>query len=160
MIKKWLPNLIGLSIFALLGRLLGFVREILMASKFGANEITDAYLTTLLLFDIAVAANMSILSGTLSFSTEVKNLKYFFQSLINVGLKAFIIVFAIAVFYYPLADKLIPLIFPKSLVVAKVIIETSRLFLILAAFLTASGVFSALLQMKGNVTNPGKLISF
>ena len=160
MIKKWLPNLIGLSIFALLGRLLGFVREILMASKFGANEITDAYLTTLLLFDIAVAANMSILSGTLSFSTEVKNLKYFFQSLINVGLKAFIIVFAIAVIYYPLADKLIPLIFPKSLVVAKVIIETSRLFLILAAFLIASGVFSALLQMKGNVTNPGKLIIF
>jgi len=160
MLKKWLPSLIGLSAFALLGRLLGFVREALMASKFGANEITDAYLTTLLLFDIAIAANSSILSGTLSYSTEIKKLKNISSSLSKVGLKSFAVLFVCSLLLYPLAEKLIPLIFTRSQAMVQIIIETSRLFLILASFLVANGVFSALLQMKGNITNPGRLIVF
>jgi len=158
--KKWLPGLIGLSIFALLGRLLGFLREILMASKFGANEITDAYLTALLLFDIAMAANSSILSGTLSYSTQEKNLNQFSKSLFSVGLKVFVIILSIALIYYPFAVKLIPLIFSKSPESTRIVIETSRLFFILTAFLVACGIFSALLQIKGNITNPGRLIIF
>jgi putative peptidoglycan lipid II flippase len=160
MIKKWLPGLIGLSIFALLGRLLGFLREILMASKFGANDITDAYLTTLLLFDIAMAANASILAGTLSFSSEVKDLKYFSKTLFLLGLKAFIIISILALLYYPFADKLIPLVFSKSPESTRIVIDASRLFFILAAFLIACGIFSALLQIKGKITNPGRLIIF
>ncbi|MCX6173172.1 MAG: hypothetical protein NTZ27_00245 [Ignavibacteriales bacterium] len=160
MLKKWLPSLIGLSAFALLGRLLGFVREALMASKFGANEITDAYLTTLLLFDIAIAANSSILSGTLSYSTEIKKLKNISSSLSKVGLKSFAVLFVCSLLLYPLAEKLIPLIFTRSQAMVQIIIETSQLFLILASFLVANGVFSALLQMKGNITNPGRLIVF
>jgi putative peptidoglycan lipid II flippase len=160
MLKKWLPALIGLSIFALLGRLLGFLREILMASKFGANEITDAYLTTLLLFDIAMAANSSILSGTLSFSAQAKDLKNFSKSLFTVGLKAFVIVLVIALIYYPFADKLVPLVFSKSLESTRIVIEASRLFFILAAFLVPCGIFSAILQIKGNITNPGRLIIY
>lgn len=160
MLKKWLPSLIGLSAFALLGRLLGFVREALMASKFGANEITDAYLTTLLLFDIAIAANSSILSGTLSYSAEIKKLKNISSSLSKVGLKSFAVLFVCSLILYPLTEKLIPLIFTRSQAMAQIIIETSRLFLILASFLVANGVFSALLQMKGNITNPGRLIVF
>ena len=160
MLKKWLPSLIGLSAFALLGRLLGFVREALMASKFGANEITDAYLTTLLLFDIAIAANSSILSGTLSYSAEIKKLKNISSSLSKVGLKSFAVLFVCSLILYPLTEKLIPLIFTRSQAMVQIIIETSRLFLILASFLVANGVFSALLQMKGNITNPGRLIVF
>jgi putative peptidoglycan lipid II flippase len=160
MLKKWLPSLIGLSAFALLGRLLGFVREALMASKFGANEITDAYLTTLLLFDIAIAANSSILSGTLSYSADIKKLRNISSSLSKVGLKSFAALFVCALLFYPLADKFIPLIFTRSQATTQIIIETSRLFLILASFLVANGVFSALLQMKGNITNPGRLIVF
>ncbi len=160
MLKKWLPSFIGLSAFALLGRLLGFVREALMASRFGANEITDAYLTALLLFDIAIAANSSILSGTLSYSTDIIKLKNISGSLSKVGLKSFAALFVCALIFYPLADKLIPLIFTRSQATAQIIIEASRLFLILASFLVANGVFSALLQMKGNITNPGRLIIF
>jgi putative peptidoglycan lipid II flippase len=160
MIKKWLPGLIGLSIFALLGRLLGFLREILMASKFGANEITDAYLTTLLLFDIAMAANASILAGTLSFSSEVKDLKHFSKTLFSLGLKVFVIISILALLYYPFADKLIPLVFSKSPESTRIVIEASRLFFILAAFLVACGIFSALLQINGKITNPGRLIIF
>lgn len=160
MLKKWLPSFIGLSVFALLGRLLGFVREAIMASKFGANEITDAYLTTLLLFDIAIAANLSILSGTLSYSAEIKKLKNISGSLSKVGLKSFAALFVCSLLFYPLADKLIPLIFTRSQATAQIIIEASRLFLILTSFLVANGVFSALLQMKGNITNPGRLIIF
>ncbi|MFA5803353.1 MAG: lipid II flippase MurJ [Melioribacteraceae bacterium] len=160
MLKKWLPSLIGLSAFALLGRLLGFVREVLMASKFGANEITDAYLTTLLLFDIAIATNSSILSGTLSYAANIKNLKNISGSLSKVGLKSFAALFVCALLFYPLADKLIPLIFTRSQSTAQIIIEASRLFLILASFLVANGIFSALLQMKGDITNPGRLIIF
>ena len=152
MLKKWLPSLIGLSALALVGRLLGFTREILMASKFGATEITDAYLTTLLLFDIAIAANSSILSGTLSYSTEIKDLKSFSKSLFNTGIKAFITVFVLAIIFYPLAGWLVPLIFSKSSAAVQIVIETSRLLIILAAFLVAAGVFSALLQLKGDIT--------
>lgn len=160
MLKKWLPNLIGLSALALLGRLLGFVREALMASKFGANEITDAYLLTLLLFDIAIAANSSILSGTLSYTAGIKQLKNISSSLTKVGLKSFAALFVLSLLFYTIADKLIPLIFTRSQATAQIIIEASRIFLILASFLVASGVFSALLQMKGNITNPGRLIVF
>lgn len=160
MLKKWLPSLIGLSALALLGRLLGFVREALMASKFGANEITDAYLTTLLLFDIAIAANSSILSGTLSYSVNLQKLKNISGSLAKVGLKTFAALFVCSLLFYPLAGKLIPLIFTRSQATAQIIIEASRIFLILASFLVANGVFSALLQMKGNITNPGRLIVF
>ncbi|MHB8904527.1 MAG: murein biosynthesis integral membrane protein MurJ [Melioribacteraceae bacterium] len=160
MLKKWLPGFIGLSALALLGRLLGLIREVLMASKFGANEITDAYLTTLLLFDIAMAANSSILSGTLSYSTQVKNLVNFPKSLLKVGLIALSIVLLIALVFYPFADKLIPLIFSKSAETTQIIIDASRLLLFLAAFLVAGGVFSALLQMKGDITNPGRLVIF
>jgi putative peptidoglycan lipid II flippase len=160
MIKKWLPGLIGLSLFAFTGRLLGFMREILMASKFGASQITDAYLTTLLLFDIAMAVNSSILSGTLSYSAQVKELKHFSKSLFMVGLKVFAIVFIGALIYYPLADKLVPLIFSKSYESTQIVIEASRMFFILAAFLVACGIFSALLQINGNITNPGRLIIF
>jgi len=160
MMKKWLRGLIGLSILALCGRLLGFVREILMASKFGATEITDAYLTTLLLFDIAIAANSSILSGTLSYSTGIKNLSKISASLYKIGIKLFAAVFVVALILYPLTDIIIPLIFSKSTAAAQIVIETSRLFLILLAFLAGSGIFSALLQIKGNITNPGKLVIF
>jgi len=160
MLKKWLPGFIGLSALALFGRLLGLIREVLMASKFGANEITDAYLTTLLLFDIAIAANSSILSGTLSYSTRVKNLVDFSKLLLKVGLKVFGIILLIALAFYPFADKLIPLIFSKSAATTQIIIDASRLLLFLTAFLVASGVFSALLQMKGKITNPGRLVIF
>ena len=160
MLKKWLPGLIGLSAFALLGRLLGFAREILMASKFGATDITDAYLTTLLLFDIAMAANASILSGTLAYSTEIKDLKSFTKSLLSSGLKIFGVILAAAVILYPLIGWIVPIIFSKSPEATKIVIETSRLLLGLAAFLIAGGIFSAFLQLKGDITNPGKLIIF
>ncbi|MEW6701839.1 MAG: lipid II flippase MurJ [Bacteroidota bacterium] len=160
MIKRWLPSLIGLSALALFGRLLGFAREALMASKFGASEITDAYLTTLLLFDIAVTANSSIISGTFSYLSEIKNQNNFFSSLFNVGLKIFGIVFLLAMIFYPLADKIIPLVFTRSAASTQIVVESSRLLLVLAAFISASGVFSSLLQMKGSITNPGRLIIF
>ncbi len=160
MLKKWLPSLVGLSALALLGRLLGFVREALMASKFGANEITDAYLLTLLLFDISIAANSSILSGTLSYSADFLKQKNIFGSLLKVGFKTFAVLFVCSLIFYPLADKFIPLIFTRSNATAQIIIYASRIFLILTSFLVASGIFSALLQMKGNITNPGRLIIF
>lgn len=160
MIKKWLPGLIGLSAFALLGRLLGFTREILMATKFGATQITDAYLTTLLLYDIMIAANTSILSGTLSYSTQIKGLNNFSGSLYRLGLILFIVVFAVAVIFFPLIGWLAPIIFTKSFAAAEIVIKTSRLLLFLGAFLTAGGVFSALLQLREDITNPGKLVVF
>ncbi len=160
MIKKWLPGLIGLSAFALLGRLLGFTREILMATKFGATQITDAYLTTLLLYDIMIAANTSILSGTLSYSTQVKDPDNFSGSLFKLGIILFSVVFAVAIISYPLIGWLVPMIFTKSAAAAQIVIKTSRLLLFLGAFLTAGGVFSALLQLRGDITNPGKLVVF
>lgn len=159
MLKKLIPGLIGLSALALTGRLLGFAREILMASKFGATVITDAYLTTLLLFDIAIAANSSILSGTLSYSTDV-DLKTFSKSLFSTGIKIFVIIFIAAIALYPLTGWLIPILFSKSAEAAQIVLETSRLLFILAAFLAAAGVFSALLQLRGDITNPGKLVIF
>lgn len=160
MLKKWLPSLIGLSVLALLGRLLGFVREILMATKFGASDITDAYLTTLLLFDIAIAANASILTGTLSYLTEEKDPSRLTKPLFNLGLKLFGIVFFISILIYPFIDDLIPIIFSKSSTAIQIIIDTSRMILILTAFITACGLFSAILQRRGYLTNPGRLTIF
>lgn len=159
-LKKLLPGLIGLSALALLGRLLGVVREVLMASKFGATQITDAYLITLILFDIAMAANSSILSGTLSYSTEIKKIKNFTRPLFKLGIKAFFVVLIIAIILYPVMGWVVPLIFSKSIAAAQVVVETSRLLLVLAAFLVACGVFSALLQLNGDITNPGRLVVF
>jgi len=140
MLKKWLPGLIGLSVFAMLGRLLGFIREAIMASKFGANDITDAYLTTLLLFDIAIAANTSILSGTLSYASGIKN---FFENrrlLFRTGIKAFGIMLFAAIIYYPLARPIAGSIFAYSPAALHIIIDSSRLLMFLAAFLVGSGV--------------------
>ncbi|MFA3784115.1 lipid II flippase MurJ [Melioribacteraceae bacterium 4301-Me] len=160
MLKKWLHGLIGLSAFALLGRLLGFLREILMASKFGATEITDAYLTTLLLFDIAIAANSSILSGTLSYYTQIKNSNVFYKSLFNIGVKIFIFSFIVSLILYPISGFILPLIFTKSTIAAQTAINTSRLLFILTSFLVPSGIFAAVLQLKGKITNPGQMIVF
>lgn len=160
MLKKWLPSLIGLSIFAMLGRLLGFVREMLIASSFGATEITDSYLTALLLFDIAIAANASFLQGTFAYSTELKSKSGFENNLYKIGFKIFFIILVCAVIFYPIAGYLIPMFYSHSPLANETIIKSSQLFFILASFLAASGVFAALLQMRGNITNPGRLIIF
>lgn len=160
MIKKWLPSLIGLSVFAMLGRLLGFVREMLIASSFGATDVTDSYLTALLLFDIAVAANASFLQGSFAYSTEIKSKAGFNKQIYKLGFKILFIVLFLALLYYPLADYIVPLFYSRSQQANETIINSSKLFFILASFLSASGVFSALLQMKGNITNPGRLVLF
>ncbi len=160
MLKKWLPGFIGLSVLALLGRLLGLVREILMASKFGASDITDAYLTTLLLFDIAIAANASILSGTLSYYTEIKKSSVFSNAIFKLGLKILGLFLIIAMLLYPFIDEIVLIIFSRSLTTAQIIIDTSRLLFFLLAFILACGLFSALLQRRGYITNPGRLTIF
>ncbi len=158
--KKWLPSLIGLSIFAMLGRLLGFVREMLIASSFGATDITDSYLTALILFDIAMAANASFLQGAFAYSAEVKSKEGYEKKLYKLGLRIFIIVLAAAVLFYPLAGYIIPLFYSHSPQANETIIKSAQLFFFLGAFLTASGVLAALLQMRGRLTNPGRLIVF
>jgi putative peptidoglycan lipid II flippase len=160
MTKKWLPSLIGLSIFAMLGRLLGFIREILIASNFGATEITDSYLTALILFDMALAANASFLQGTFAYSAENKAKAGFDRQLYKIGFKIFSIILVCAVIFYPLANYIIPLFYSRSPQATETIIKSSQLFFILASFLSASGVFAALLQMRGNLTNPGRLVLF
>ena len=160
MMKNWLRALIGLSMFALLGRLLGFVREMLIASSFGANDITDSYLTALILFDIAMAANASFLQGTFAYSAEMKSKEGFEKQLYKIGFKIFFIIFITALVFYPAANYIIPLFYSHSPQANETIIKSSQLFFILSSFLAASGVFAALLQMRGNITNPGRLIIF
>ncbi|MEW6196925.1 MAG: lipid II flippase MurJ [Bacteroidota bacterium] len=160
MLKKWLPGFIGLSVLALLGRLLGLVREILMASKFGASDITDAYLTTLLIFDIAIAANASILSGTLSFFTEINNPPGSSNGIYKIGFKILGLFLLIAILIYPFIDNFILLIFSRSHSTVQIIIDTSRLLFFLLAFILACGFFSAILQRRGYLTNPGRLTIF
>lgn len=144
----------------MLGRLLGFVREMLIASSFGATEITDSYLTALILFDIAMAANSSFIQGTFAYSTGIKSQSGFEKGLLRAGLKIFLIILVCAVIFYPLAGYLIPLFYSRSAEANAVIINSSRLFFLLASLLAASGVFAALLQMRGRITNPGRLIIF
>jgi len=160
MTKKWLPSLIGLSLFAIFGRLLGFVREALIASGFGATDITDAYLTALLLFDIAIAANTSFLQGTLAYSAEIGEQKNFHSNLLKAGTKIFVIIFIGALVLYPVAGYIIPLIYNRSAAANEAITRSSQILLFLASFLSVSGIFAAVLQMKGNITNPGRLIIF
>lgn len=160
MLKKWLPGFIGLSVLALLGRLLGLVREILMASKFGASDITDAYLTTLLIFDIAIAANASILSGTLSFFTETNKPPGSSNGIYKIGFKILGLFLLIAILLYPFIDNFVLLIFSRSHSTAQIIIDTSRLLFFLLAFILACGFFSAILQRRGYLTNPGRLTIF
>lgn len=157
MIKKWLPGFIGLSILALLGRLLGLFREILMASKFGASDVTDAYLTTLILFDIAIAANASILSGTLSYYSEQNRSFPSLNNIIKTGLKILGLLTIAALIFYPFIDDFVNLIFAKSDEVNDTITNTAQLLFFLLAFVLASGLFSAALQRRGFVTNPGRL---
>jgi len=158
--KKWLSSLIVLSAFAMLGRLLGFLREMLIASGFGATEVTDSYLTALILFDIAMAANASFLQGTFAYSTEIKSKDNFEEGLLRAGLKIFGIIFICSLIFFPLAGLIIPLFYSRSDEANFTLVNSSRLFFILASFLAASGVFAALLQMKGKITNPGRLIVF
>ena len=160
MSKKWLPSLIGLSIFAMLGRLLGFVREMLIASGFGATDITDSYLTALILFDIAMAANTSFLQGSFAYSAEVKHKNDLDKGLVNLGLRIFIFITAAACIYYFFAGDIIQLFYSRPPKATGTIINSTRLFFFLSSFLAAGGVFSALLQMKGYLTNPGSLIIF
>lgn len=159
MLKKWLPSLIGLSLLAMTGRLLGFVREILMAAKFGATETTDAYLTSLIIFDIAVAANTSVIAGTLSHfggNLHGSNLHRLYKS----GLKIFGILFIAVLILYPASNLIVPIVFVRSGEVQSIIVYSLQLLLFLSAFLIVSGIFSALLQANGNITNPGRLIIF
>lgn len=141
------------------GRLLGFIREILMAAKFGATETTDAYLTSLIIFDIAVATNTAVIAGTLSHfggNLHGSNL----HRLYKLGLKIFGILFAASLILFPAFNFIVPLIFERSGEVQSIIVYSLQLLLLLSAFLIVSGIFSALLQANGNVTNPGRLIIF
>ncbi|MCX8011164.1 MAG: hypothetical protein N3A61_08430 [Ignavibacteria bacterium] len=159
MIKKWLKAFLGLSILAVIGRLLGFFREMLIASNFGANEITDSYLTTLLIFDIAMAANASFLAGTLSFSSSLKN-QNLYSPLAKLSIKVFIITLVSAVILFPIIKLIVPFIFVRSDASMSVITSSAQMFFILTAFLISSGILSAVLQMKGDIVNPGRLIIF
>jgi peptidoglycan biosynthesis protein MviN/MurJ (putative lipid II flippase) len=107
-----------------------------------------------------MAANASFLQGTFAYSTEIKSKQNFEEGLLRAGLKIFGIIFICSLLFFPLAGIIIPLFYSRSDEANFTLLNSSRLFFILASFLAASGVFAALLQMKGKITNPGRLIVF
>ena len=146
--------------FAMIGRLLGFLRETLIAATFGATAITDAYLTTLLLFDLAIAANVSFLQGSLAYSAGAENRDQFLTWLYKSGYKIALGIILCAAVLFPAIKYIMPLIFTHSPEATETMTISSQLFLFMAAFTTSSGLFSAILQIKGNLTNPGRLIVY
>lgn len=161
MIKKWLPGLIGLSSLALLGRIAGFIREILMASKFGANSTTDAYLTTLILFDLSIAANTAIISATLSYLSRPNQLgKSYEKSLTKISVYAALAGILISFISFPFVDWILPHLLGTKYPAINVFGNSVKLLMILFSAVISCGILSAVLQLKGKLSIPGGLTIF
>ncbi len=161
MIKKWLPGLIGLSSLALLGRIAGFIREILMASKFGANSSTDAYLTTLILFDLSIAANTAIISATLSYLSQPgRSGKSYEKSLKKISVYVIFAGVTISFISFPFVDWILPHLLGTKYLAINVFGNSVKLLLILFSIVIPCGILSAVLQLKGKISIPGGLTIF
>jgi putative peptidoglycan lipid II flippase len=161
MLKKWLPGLLGLGGLALLGRVAGFLREVLMASKFGATSVTDAYLTTLILFDLAIAANISIISGTLSYLSGSDNQgKSYSKSLLKLSWISLFVGLAFAFLLFPVVDLIIPYMFDYKQYATQIIISSTKILLVLISFVISCGILSVNIQLKGKLSVPGGLTIF
>lgn len=161
MFKKWFPSLLGLGGIAIAGRLLGFIRDALMAAKFGVTDATDAYLTSYIIMDILIAANAAILAGTLSyFGQNEKGLIHDKKGIQKFTLKVFIVSAAIVLLTGVLLDYILNLAGPANSEYNQVFKISSDVLLLTAPFLIVSGVYSALHQMNGEMLFPGKLSIF
>ncbi|MHC1738752.1 MAG: murein biosynthesis integral membrane protein MurJ [Ignavibacteriaceae bacterium] len=161
MLKRWLPSLLGLGGIAIAGRLLGFVRDALMAAKFGVTDATDAYLTSYIIMDILIAANAAVLAGTLSYyGQNEKGLIHDRKGIQKFTLKVFIVSAAVVLLTGVLLNFVLKLAGPANSEYNHIFKISSDVLLLTAPFLIVSGVYSALHQMNGEMLFPGKLSIF
>jgi len=161
MLKRWLPSLLGLGGIAIAGRLLGFIRDALMAAEFGVTDATDAYLTSYLIMDILIAANAAVLAGTLSyFGQQERGMINDRKGIQKFTLNVFIVSAAIILLTGVLLNYVLTLSavsYPEYNYIFKL---SADVLLLAAPFLIVSGIYSAIHQMSGEMLLPGKLNIF
>lgn len=89
--KYIFKSVIGLTVFSLIGKILGFIRQVYIGYKFGPGELTDAFLVTniiptMILTDLSVAiqTNYIPIASNLGEDKDKKNV--FTSNLINICL--------------------------------------------------------------------------
>lgn len=160
MIKKWVPSLVGLGGIALLGRMLGFLRDTTMAAKFGVSEQTDSYLTSYIIMDILIAANSAILVGTLTYLGKTKTQLISKENFNKFKLKVLVFIslvslFLIVLLHYTIGN--LQVFSPQSKYVLQI---SGTLMLASAPFIIVAAIFSAVYQLNGFMLMPGKLSVF
>ena len=158
--SKVLKATIGLILVTLLAKILGFGRELVLASIYGASNYSDAYLTAMNIPNVIFSAIGATLSTTfipLYFETnkaggKERALKFANNILNLVVIISIILAIVSLIFTKPLV-KLFAIGFEGEIL--KTTIEFTRILILGIVFIGLSDIMTAYLQINNNFTIPG-----
>lgn len=131
-----------------------------MAFTFGAGSITDAYLTAFIIFDIGIAINGAIITGTHSYLSSHKNESLFTNWMVRYSHFILLILCLVLLALIPLIIFLVDISFIYPLPMKHIIGWSLILLMFSTLFFIESGILSAILQTRGRISAPGGLIVF
>ena len=151
---------IGLMIAMMIAKLLGFVREMVLASSYGASMYSDAYLVSmnipLVILNIIGMALSTILIPMyceINKNHGDKQALKFINNIINIVIVICIILSIIGIIFTEPIVKLFAIGFKGN--TFKVAVDFTRVLLISMTFTALSYIMTAYLQIKNNFTIPG-----
>lgn len=151
---------IGLMIAMMIAKLLGFVREMVLASSYGASMYSDAYLVSMniplvILNIIGMALSTILIPMYCEINKkhgDKQSLK-FINNIINIVIMICIILSIIGIIFTEPIVKLFAIGFKGN--TFKVAVDFTRVLLISMTFTALSYIMTAYLQIKNNFTIPG-----
>lgn len=160
--KKIVKSISILMIISLFSRLLGFLRDILVASAFGANYQTDAYNVAVALPEIAFGIiGLAISTTFIPILSEIytkegeKEMFLFSNNINNILSILSLFVFIIGMVFTPSLIKIIAPNFNKETLELTVLL--TRISLVNILFMTLNACYTAFLQVMDDFIVPSLL---
>lgn len=158
--SKVVKSTIGLMIATILAKILGFVREIVLASTYGTSMYTDAYLTSMNVPLVIFAVVGTALGTTfVPLYFEIRNTKneqealIFTNNILNIVFIISLLIFIIGSIFIEPIVKIFGIGFnPETF---KLCVKFSRVMMISVIFTGLSYIMSYYLQTNNNFVVPG-----
>lgn len=158
--SKMAKAAVGLMIVTLLSKVLGFGREIVLASSYGASSYSDAYLTALNIPNVIFASIGSALATTfipIFFDVENERGKEsavkFTSNVINIVIILCSVIAVVGLVFTEPLVKIFAIGFEGEIL--KITTDFTRVLILGVIFIGLNNIITAYLQIKGNFIVPG-----
>lgn len=158
--NKIIKNTVILMMVTMLGKMLGFAREIILASIYGATNYSDAYLVALNIPTIMTSIIGSALATTfIPMYFDIQNSKgsklslKFSNNVFNIAILISFVMCILGIVFAKEVVKVFAFGFKDE--TYKLTVNFTRIMMIGVIFIVCSSVMTCFLQVKNNFTIPG-----